>query len=136
MFMVLAIILLGQLGTLAVKSRFKEEDGDWDTKSNGGFAKKDNRMYKAAVAFFTFSLFLSLFFFHLGDHLNNLKRSKNRCNVFYGLTTLFLGVIPLFVEGAAIHALTHLGDNPKDMSTICTIATYGPKGDKTPNYVD
>jgi hypothetical protein len=41
------------------------------------------------------------------------------------MTTLWLGIIPLFAESEAIHALTHL-DNAK-MSTICTIATYGGK---------
>ena len=92
-FMVLAILWLGQLGSLAVKSKFKDD--------KDGF-KKDNRIHKAAIAFFIISLGLSLFFFHLGDHLNGLKRSKNKCALFYGLSTMFLGIIPLFVESAAI----------------------------------
>ena len=51
------------------------------------------------------------------------------------MTTLWLGIVPLFVESEAIHALNRL-DNAK-LSTICTIATYGSKDKaKLPDHLD
>jgi len=111
--MVLAILWLSALGTLAVKTKMKDDDG---------FVKKDNKIYKLAITFFFVSMFFALLFFHLGDHLNGLKKSKNKLAMLYGFSTLFLGVIPLFVESAAIHDLYHISN--ADMESICTVATY------------
>jgi hypothetical protein len=60
-FMVLTILWLGAIGTLAAKTKMKDDDG---------YVKKDNKIYKLAVLFFFVSMFFALMFFHLGDHLN------------------------------------------------------------------